>query len=231
MKASLLIQKLKQDSYRDLFLDLYQDPDRLESQKTRYIGAVETFVSLYGDKDVSIVSTSGRSEISGNHTDHQHGKVIAASLNLDAIAVCAPCEEAIRIVSDGNRLCEISVSDLSLKEEEYGTSEALVRGVTARRKELNHAVGGFEAYVTSDVLIGSGMSSSACFENLIGTIHSVLYGNGFCDTVEIAKIYDTDDSYTFVNGVLGNVAKLIAADKAEKDEAAPDKAASDGDQP
>ncbi len=223
MKASQLLQELKQDSFQSLFLDLYQDESLSSRQKERYEKAVNRFLSLYGNKEVIVVSTSGRSEICGNHTDHQRGKVIAASLNLDAIAVCSPCENSIRIVSGDTRIRDIDVNDLKLREEEYGSTEALVRGVCARMKELDLAVGGFEAYVTSDVLIGSGMSSSACFENLIGTIESELYQNGSCDPVQIAKISQYAENVYFNKpcGLMDQVAcavgGLVSIDFSDKE--------------
>lgn len=138
---------------------------------------------------MEIYSAPGRSEIGGNHTDHQHGEVLATSINLDAIAIVKKLPDMqIRLVSDGYDEIVIDGNDLSLKEEEKETTTALIKGVLAGAKERGYAVGGFQAYITSDVLIGAGLSSSAAFETVIGTIVSYLYNDGTIDAVTIAII-------------------------------------------
>ena len=117
----------------------------------------------------------GRSEVGGNHTDHQHGCVLAAAVNLDAIAVVGRVDNKIKVLSDDFDIAPINLEDLEIKKAEEGTSEALIRGVCARLKELGYNVGGFNAFITSDVLMGAGLSSSAAFETIIGTIISGLY--------------------------------------------------------
>ncbi len=188
MKATTLISQFKQNQFQDLLEDFYEDASVVESQNLRYIRALETFIELYGDKDVEIYSAAGRSEVSGNHTDHQHGRVLAASINLDTIAVVAPLEGKIRMRSDDFEIQDIDIHDLEMKEEEKGTSEALIRGVLKGFVDNGYQIGGFEAYATSDVIVGAGLSSSASFEVLIGTILSGLYNDSKVDMVEIAKI-------------------------------------------
>lgn len=188
MKATTLISQFKQNQFQDLLEDFYEDASIVESQNLRYIRALETFIELYGDKDVEIYSAAGRSEVSGNHTDHQHGRVLAASINLDTIAVVAPLEGKIRMRSDDFEIQDIDIHDLEMKEEEKGTSEALIRGVLKGFVDNGYQIGGFEAYATSDVIVGAGLSSSASFEVLIGTILSGLYNDSKVDMVEIAKI-------------------------------------------
>ena len=161
----------------------------LPYQKNRYVAAIETYEKLYGADAVEIYSAPGRSEVGGNHTDHQHGEVLAASINLDAIAIVKKLPDMqIRLVSDGYDEIVIDGNDLSLKEEEKETTIALIKGVLAGAKERGYAVGGFQAYITSDVLIGAGLSSSAAFETVIGTIVSYLYNDGAIDAVTIAII-------------------------------------------
>lgn len=188
MKATTLISQFKQNQFQDLLEDFYEDASVVESQNLRYIRALETFIELYGDKDVEIYSAAGRSEVSGNHTDHQHGRVLAASINLDTIAVVAPLEGKICMRSDDFEIQDIDIHDLEMKEEEKGTSEALIRGVLKGFVDNGYQIGGFEAYATSDVIVGAGLSSSASFEVLIGTILSGLYNDSKVDMVEIAKI-------------------------------------------
>lgn len=150
--------------------------------------ALDTYQSLYADEEVSIYSAAGRSEISGNHTDHQHGCVLAGSINLDAIGVVSKQENIIKVVSDSFDIQAIDLNDLEKKEEEVGTSEALIRGVVYKLKELGYEIGGFKAFITSDVLMGAGLSSSAAFETIIGTIIDGLYNDMAIDMVTIAKV-------------------------------------------
>ena len=167
--------------------DIYIDESVLEYQKERYVKAIESFEEMFGVKDVEIYSAPGRSEIGGNHTDHQCGRVLAASINLDAIAIVAKKESGIVLKSEGYPMINVSLADLLPKKEEEGTSAGLIRGVAARLKEEGYEIGGFEAYVTSDVLNGAGMSSSAAFEVLIGSILSGLYNEGNISPVLIAQ--------------------------------------------
>ena len=182
-----LMEEMKQGVYRDTLKDIYIDESVLEYQKERYVKAIESFEELFGVKDVEIYSAPGRSEIGGNHTDHQCGRVLAASINLDAIAIVAKKESGIVLKSEGYPMINVSLADLLPKKEEEGTSAGLIRGVAARLKEEGYEIGGFEAYVTSDVLNGAGMSSSAAFEVLIGNILSGLYNEGKISPVLIAQ--------------------------------------------
>lgn len=188
MKTSELKEALSQGKYDGLLIDLYADPSLLEYQKKRYMKALDTYQSLYADEEVSIYSAAGRSEISGNHTDHQHGCVLAGSINLDAIGVVSKQENVIKVVSDFFDIQAIDLNDLEKKEEEVGTSEALIRGVVYKLKELGYKIGGFKAFITSDVLMGAGLSSSAAFETIIGTIIDGLYNDMNIDMVTIAKV-------------------------------------------
>ena len=171
----------------NILKDLYIDESQLEYQRKRYINALNRFTQLYGEGDVLIFSAPGRSEIGGNHTDHQLGRVLAASINLDAIAIVAKKENGVVLKSEGYPMINVSLADLLPKKEEEGTSEGLIRGVAAKLKEEGYEIGGFEAYVTSDVLNGAGMSSSAAFEVLTGNILSGLYNEGKVSPVLIAQ--------------------------------------------
>lgn len=187
MKTTELKAGFQSGKYAELLKDIYIDESVLEYQKERYVKAIESFEELFGVKDVEIYSAPGRSEIGGNHTDHQCGRVLAASINLDAIAIVAKKESGIVLKSEGYPMINVSLADLLPKKEEEGTSAGLIRGVAARLKEEGYEIGGFEAYVTSDVLNGAGMSSSAAFEVLIGSILSGLYNEGNISPVLIAQ--------------------------------------------
>ena len=187
MKTTELKAGFQSGKYAELLKDIYIDESVLEYQKERYVKAIESFEELFGVKDVEIYSAPGRSEIGGNHTDHQCGRVLAASINLDAIAIVAKKESGIVLKSEGYPMINVSLADLLPKKEEEGPSAGLIRGVAARLKEEGYEIGGFEAYVTSDVLNGAGMSSSAAFEVLIGNILSGLYNEGKISPVLIAQ--------------------------------------------
>ncbi|HHX66865.1 MAG: galactokinase family protein [Miniphocaeibacter sp.] len=187
LKVREIINLIREDKLKNDFLKLYKDENKIEEQKERYINALEKFESLYGNEEVEIYSVPGRTEVLGNHTDHQLGRVVAAAINLDMIAVVSKSEN-INIVSDNQKIDEIRIDDLDKKENEKESSESLIRGVTSRLKDLGYKVGGFKGYFTSDVLIGSGLSSSAAFEVMIGIILSGLYNNMSISPVEIAKV-------------------------------------------
>ena len=188
IKATILVEELNNKKYDELLNDIYADTNLLDYQRERYVKAINKYVSLYGDTDVEIYSAPGRSEVGGNHTDHQHGCVLAAAVNLDAIAVVGRVDNKIKVLSDDFDIAPINLEDLEIKKAEEGTSEALIRGVCARLKELGYNVGGFNAFITSDVLMGAGLSSSAAFETIIGTIISGLYNDMTIDPVVIAQV-------------------------------------------
>lgn len=181
-----LLQKKELDS---TLLDIYLDESRLDYQRQRYIDALTRYEELYGAGEIAIFSAPGRSEIGGNHTDHQHGEVLAASINLDAIAITAPVDEpVVRVVSDGYDMITVSLDDLAVKDELKGTTDSLIRGVLEGIQKHGGKIGGFRAYITSDVLIGAGLSSSAAFETIIGTIISGIYNDMKLSPVDIAII-------------------------------------------
>ncbi len=186
--TSEYIREIQSGIHDERLREIYVDERLLSYQKQRYQDVLLRFRELFGEKEVSIYSAPGRTEISGNHTDHQHGHVLAASINLDMIGVVAGVgEKTVRLVSGDAPLIECDLGQLTPVEEEKGSTAALIRGVAAGLAQRGYQVGGFEAYVTSDVLMGSGMSSSAAFESLIGTIFSGLYNDMQVSSVDIAK--------------------------------------------
>ena len=137
----------------------------------------------------ALFSGPGRTEIGGNHTDHQHGHVLCGSVDMDMLACAGPNEkDVIHVFSEGYPALLVDLGDLQPVESEKGTSAALVRGVAAKIRELGYEVKGFNAFVTSNVLSGSGLSSSAAYEALIGNIINHFFCDGKLDAVEIAKI-------------------------------------------
>ena len=170
------------------FSTLYTQ-EQIQSQRERYLQALEKFESLYGPKEVAVFSAPGRTEIIGNHTDHNHGRVLAASVNLDIIAVAAyNSDGVIRLQSEGHDANRVELSLLEPIEAEKNTSNALIRGICARCGQLGIQVGGMDVFTTSQVLRGSGLSSSAAFEVVVGTLVNVLYGNEQLTPVAIAQI-------------------------------------------
>ena len=164
---------------------------RLEAARARYASAINEFEKLYGsDRDISLFSVAGRSELSGNHTDHNYGKVIAASIDLDIIAVASPTEgNVIRIKSEGFPEDAVDFTAYTSPiAEKFGSSESIIAGMAAGISAKGYKIGGFDAYTTSSVLKGSGLSSSAAFEDMVGTILSHLYNGGEIDNVLIAKL-------------------------------------------
>jgi len=171
----------------------------VERQRERYRALLDRFESAFPRAaDPHFFSTPGRTEICGNHTDHNHGKVLAAAIDLDAIAVAAPAADGrITIESEGYLRQEVSVDDLDPRESERSTAPAIARGVAARMRALGHAVGGFSAFVTSDVLKGSGLSSSASYEVLVATILNHLFNAGRIDGQEVALICQFSENEYF----------------------------------
>jgi galactokinase len=162
----------------------------VERQRGRYRSLLDRFESAFpGAADPRLFSAPGRTEVCGNHTDHNHGTVLAAAIDLDVIAVAAPAADGrIRIESEGYPRQDVSLNDLAVREAERSTAAAITRGVAARMRALGHEVGGFSACVASDVLKGSGLSSSASYEVLVATILNCLFNGGRIDGQEIALI-------------------------------------------
>jgi len=188
-KISSILEKLK-DGQNASFKELYGiDASVLKRQASRYNDLIKNFESSFKTDEIELFSTPGRTEIGGNHTDHNYGRVLAGAVNLDNIAVAAKTSTSvIRIESDGYPRFEVNISDLSPKENEKYTSSSLVRGICSRLKELGYSIGGFDACISGEVPKGSGLSSSASFEVLIVTILNHLYNNGKVDDIQNAII-------------------------------------------
>ena len=183
------VENFKKGIYDNLLQDIYVDEKLIVPQRKRYINAIKEYEILFCQDDINIFSAPGRTEVCGNHTDHQHGKVLAASINLDIIAIASTNNSnVVKVVSSGYDMISIDVNDLDIRENETGDTASLVRGVLKGLKDRGYKIGGFNAYTTSEVLIGSGLSSSAAFENVIGVIVSGLFNDNKIDSVTLAQV-------------------------------------------
>ncbi len=186
MKASQLITAIEGGAL-SAYTHIYAD---IPLQTERYLSALREFITLYGDREARLFSVPGRTEVMGNHTDHNGGFVLAGSVDLDIIAVASPTEDGvIRLKSEGYDEDTVEVTDSThpARFEKY-TSRALIAGTVAGFRKRGYAVGGFVAYTQSCVLRGSGLSSSAAFEVMIGNILSHLYVRGDVPKEALAQI-------------------------------------------
>lgn len=187
MSTKELKEKIK---YIDIEYIYSCKPEERGHYEARFVKAIDGFCETFGeDGDLRIFSAPGRTEIGGNHTDHQHGAVLAGGLNLDVIGIARlNGTNEIRIKSEGYPMDIVEIGELEPNESEFGSSESLIRGVAAKFNEMGYGLKGFDAYTISSVLKGSGMSSSAAFEVLVGNIMNALFANGEVNAVDIAKI-------------------------------------------
>ncbi|MBP1591365.1 MAG: galactokinase, partial [Oscillospiraceae bacterium] len=186
-----LISKINSGELDNTFGRLYgTDTNTILSQHIRYLSAAENFSKLYPDcDDIQVFSASGRTEIGGNHTDHQNGCVIAAAVNLDIIAIVSFNEDGIiRFSSAEAPECTVKTDELSVNESEKGTTESLIRGVMAGFAGNGVKTDGMNIYADSAIPVGSGLSSSAAFEILIGTIINSHCNGCGTDVTELAQI-------------------------------------------
>ena len=188
-KINSLIEKIAAGN-NPLFKELYGVNEVvLKEQANRYAALMNEFQKAYGTDDVSLFSSPGRTEIGGNHTDHNYGRVLAGAVNLDMIAVAATNgTDVIHIKSAGYPEFQVDLSELVIDESQFYTSSSLVKGICARMKQLGFEIGGFDACIEGRVPKGSGLSSSASFEVLIGAVVNHLFNDGKMSGVENAII-------------------------------------------
>ena len=182
------------------------------------------FLDAFGEVPERYFSAPGRTEIGGNHTDHQRGRVLAAAVNLDSVAAVRENGTSwIRILSKGYPQCEINVQELEPKAEEINSTPALIRGVAARFAQMGCQVRGFDAYCESTVLPGSGLSSSAAYEVLIGTIINPLFFGSKATPTEVAQIGQYAENVFFgkpcglMDQTASAVGNLVTIDFFDKD--------------
>lgn len=227
MKNALVLQKEFDDMiHNNRLKEIYLDESLVSVQSKRYKKAIGRYIEIYGDGDIEVYSTPGRSEIGGNHTDHQQGMVLAASVNLDAVAVAGFNDEGIiHVLSKGYEMLSVDVSDIDVSDEDEGTTRGLVKGVVKGFFSNGYKVGGFKAYISSDVLGGSGLSSSAAFEVIIGTILSGLYNEMSVPPIRIAEIAQFAENVYFkkpcglMDQMACSVGGLVHIDFKEKENA------------
>ncbi len=187
MKAEQLKKELLSGALKR-YSNLYSD---IEAQTARFIKAIDKFCERFGsERDISVFSVPGRSEISGNHTDHNNGAVLAGAIDRDIIAVAAKNDDGvIRFLSEGYPESEIILSKTDNPDnfQDY-TSEALIAGMARGFLNTGYEIGGYDAYATSEVLKGSGISSSAAYEVMIGNILNYLYNGGEVDNKKVAEL-------------------------------------------
>ena len=216
--CSQLLTALKNGGHDKALSALYAldgAPRRLDEARARAVRTVEAFAAAFGDApNAALFSGPGRTEIGGNHTDHQHGRVLCGSVDLDMLACAAPNgTRLLRIRSEGYPALEISLDDLTPKKEEENTSAALVRGVAAKIAELGYPLSGFDACANSTVLSGSGLSSSAAYETLVGNIFNHFCCGDKLDPVSIAKIGQYAENVHFgkLSGLMDQMGSSVGA--------------------
>lgn len=203
------IELVKQGILHEVYPHLYAQSYDQESMDQRFISLLDTHEKLFNNKDAMLFSTAGRSELGGNHTDHNLGKVLAATINLDTIAAVTKRNDSLVILtSEGYPPVQIDISDLSMVEAEKNTTEALIRGIAFAFAERGITLGGWQANTTSRVLKGSGLSSSAAIEVLTGTIFNHLYNQDKLSPVELAMIGQFSENHYFgkPSGLMDQVA-------------------------
>ncbi|HPJ59531.1 MAG TPA: galactokinase family protein [Bacteroidales bacterium] len=190
MATKEILESRINNGNNDTFRDLYgNDVTELKRNAERYLKLLGQFTAEFGAKDAEFFSSPGRTEIGGNHTDHNWGRVLAGAVNLDNVAVAGPNgTNIIRILSEGYPRFEVDLSSLAPVDNERFTSAALVRGICSRFKELGFDIGGFDACIDGGVPKGSGLSSSASFEVLVGAILNRLFNNDRMDPIQNAII-------------------------------------------
>ena len=213
MNVNELIAAINDGTYDENLKAVYVTDEAVQSQKPRYVETLNDFGELFGyDREVNIMSAPGRTEVCGNHTDHNNGKVLAASINLDAIAVVSKNDDnIIRVKSKGHKMNVVDLNDLVPNEANFGSSTTLVQGVAATIKNLGYTVAGFDACTASDVMGGSGLSSSAAFEVLLGSVLSYMFNDGKISPVEIAKVAQYSENVFFGTpcGLLDKMASSV----------------------
>lgn len=213
--VSVLKKKLESGEFDEKFAYLYSCKGDLKPYADRYISVMQGYENTFGDaEELALFSAPGRTEIGGNHTDHQHGCILAGSVNLDVIAAVAyNNENVVRIQSKGYSMDVIDLNDLEIHPEQFDKAISLIRGVLKKFSDMGYELKGFNAYTESNVMKGSGLSSSAAFEVLVGTIVNHLCANAEVDPVEIAKIgqYAENVYYNKPSGLLDQMASSVGA--------------------
>ena len=229
MELHALLAALRRGDFDRELAALYApdgDTPALDAARSRAVHVAEAFAAQFGGPDrAELFSGPGRTEIGGNHTDHQHGRVLCGSVDLDTLACAAPNGlNVVRVASEGYPAVEVSLDSLTPREEERNTSAALVRGVAARLTEMGFSLSGFDACAVSNVIAGAGLSSSASFEVLLGNIFNRFSCGGALDPITIARVGQYAENVYFgkpcglmdqMGSSIGGAAAIDFADPAE----------------
>ncbi len=215
LKTNEIISKLSSGEFNDKLSYVYSINGDVKPYADRYLSVINGYKEIFGEpSELALFSAPGRTEIGGNHTDHQHGCVLAGSVNLDVIAAVAFNDDnVVRIKSKGYNMDEISLDDLEIHPEQFDKAISLIRGVLRAFRDRGYELKGFNAYTESNVMKGSGLSSSAAFEVLVGTIVSNLFAGNEVDAVEIAKIGQFAENvfYNKPSGLMDQMASSVGA--------------------
>ena len=211
MKENELIQLLQEDKTKALMAELYGE-NKIADNLARYEDLIHKFAKAFASQDMLLFSSPGRTEISGNHTDHNHGKVLAGSINLDCVGVAAKNNSSkVNIISETfNQSFSIDLNHLEPSEKMAGTID-LVKGLLAGFKDTGYEIGGFDAYITSNVISSAGVSSSAAFEMLLCSMINEFFNEGRIDTVAYAHIgkYAENKYWNKASGLLDQMACAV----------------------
>lgn len=211
MEKNLLLQQLDGGKAAD-FLEKMYGKDHAKENKNRYLHVMEGFVQAFKNTDMYLFTSAGRTEISGNHTDHNHGKVLAGSINLDCVAAAAANgTDEIHIISETyNQRFTIRLDDLSPSEKMAGTID-LTKGMLMGFQEMGYRIGGFDAFITSNVISAAGVSSSASYEMLICSMINTFFNGNKVDVVTYAHVgkYAENKYWNKASGLLDQMACAV----------------------
>ena len=211
MSVKETLKRLESEKTKVLMAELY-GAEKAEENRARYRYVAERFEKTYGERDIKLFTSPGRTEISGNHTDHNHGKVLAGSINLDCVGAAAPNgTDTIRILSETfHQNFSIHLSDLKPSTGMSGTID-LTKGILKGFEERGYKVGGFDAYITSNVISAAGVSSSASYERLICSMINEFFNDGKVDVVTYAHVgkYAENKYWNKGSGLLDQMACAV----------------------
>lgn len=211
MKAEQTLQVLESEGAKKLMAELYGQA-KVDENVARYRDMIEKFKKTFGDKDILMFSSPGRTEISGNHTDHNHGKVLAGSINLDCVGIAAKNNSSkVNVISETfNQKFTIDLNNLAPSEKKAGTID-LVKGLLKGFLESGYEIGGFDAYITSNVISSAGVSSSASFEMLLCSMINKFFNESRMNTVAYAHIgkYSENVYWDKASGLLDQMACAV----------------------
>lgn len=202
MKASEVFKRLSNGEMISLLKEIYSE--KIDEQILRYKDAVQSFIDYFGDQDIMIISVPGKCEIGGNHTDHQRGRVLASAIQLDSIAIIAKQERYAKVIYNEMSIKEIDTENIKYNLAKKGTMESLINGVLFGFHQKNYHIGGFNAYIQSDIPRNVGLGSSANFDIMIGSIINYLYNEGRIENKYLIQIgrFATNTFYCKPSGLM-----------------------------